>query len=404
MTNYHRIGTFMLVLLWSTGCAPVKKVAPDSSPEKQPLIQVNKLPPPPAKPEAAAKSQRKELLQKRIEAALAHVAKRDIHTTHSSWTVFHGILGVGDHLELVDPKTNKRVRALDVICDSPEKINGLQFLDEHPWGLDVQLGPPGIGQGHQDQYVAELAQQGMPLDRQVLLPRYEKDKLIGRDKHTFKDLVRYVKNRASTKQGQELSWTIMVLSHYEGTNFEWTNRYKEKWHFTDLIRAELDASVEQAACGGTHRLFGLTWALHVHVKKGGKVEGIWKEVADKIKKHEQLAKTNQNPDGTFSTEYICKPNDPNNPADNVRRINTTGHVLEWLALSLTKKELREPWVEDAANGLSLLILGCQGVDLESGSLYHAAHGLQMYYARIWGNPAGSAEKVELPPPPDETEK
>ena len=63
----------------------------------------------------------------------------------------------------------------------------------------------------------------------------------------------------------------------------------------------------------------------------------------------------------------------------------TSH-LEWLALYLPDKELREPWVEDAAAALARLILVSADNAIEGGALYHAAHGLHLYHDRVFGDP------------------
>ncbi len=38
----------------------------------------------------------------------------------------------------------------------------------------------------------------------------------------------------------------------------------------------------------THRLFGLTYALFLHLQSGGKIEGIWSEVKDHLDNHVAL--------------------------------------------------------------------------------------------------------------------
>ena len=82
-----------------------------------------------------------------------------------------------------------------------------------------------------------------------------------------------------------------------------------------------------------------------------------------------------------------------------RRINTTGHVLEWLALAMSTEELKQPWVENAVNRLSLMILGSQGSALDAGSLYHSTHGLHLYYARVFGKREGHSSTPLVPLPP-----
>jgi hypothetical protein len=240
-------------------------------------------------------------------------------------------------------------------------------------------------QGHTDQFVAEMAQIGMKLDRKFLIQGKE---------YTFEDFVRYTKMRARTNQ--ELSWTVLVLAHYYGTDITWTNMHGEKLHYEDLLRAELNEPVERGACGGTHRLFGLTWAYHLHLQKGGKKTAIWQEVEKKIKEYQARAREVQNSDGSFSTDYfVSKANVP----DLGRQIGCTGHILEWLALALTEEELRAPWVQEAVNALVRMLLDSQNRALDGGALYHAAHGLRLYYARAFDDAAARREIAFVPLPP-----
>ena len=51
----------------------------------------------------------------RVEAAIENVRNRELSTNNGFWTVFHGILGLGPSVTLLDPETNRRVNALDHI-------------------------------------------------------------------------------------------------------------------------------------------------------------------------------------------------------------------------------------------------------------------------------------------------
>jgi hypothetical protein len=321
----------------------------------------------------------------RIEAAIEHVRQRELLTTHAFWTIFHGILGLGPGVTLKDAATGQRVNAVEYISGGGE-LRGLRFLPTAD-GLEVQTGPLMVGQGHQDQYVAEMAQWGMPAGQKFLV--------AGRE-YTFLDFVRHAQMRARVTARQELSWTVLVVGQYLSTDIEWTNAAGEKLHFEDLVRYELDASVEQAPCGGTHRLFGLSWVYHLHLAKGGKKEGVWKDVAEKTVKYRDLARKYQNPDGSFSTAFFTGPGNAQVPD---LRINTTGHTLEWLALALPDAELKKPWVQDAANALALMILDQQGGGIDAGSLYHAVHGLLIYYSRVHDRKIFGPHDPPLPLPP-----
>jgi hypothetical protein len=365
-------------LLWCAACAPVDHSASkeEKNPSDQPDIAAEKITvaPKPLEPGPRA----------RIEAAVQNVRDRDLLTTNGFWTVFHGILGLGPSVQLVDPTTLKKFNALDYICKGG-RLEGLDFFPTE-WGLDVRTNGPmgGRGQGHQDYFIAEMAVWDMPMTREF--------RVFGK-KYTFADFVNHTKMRASVTMGQELSWTIVVIGRYLGTDLEWTNGYNEKLRFEDLVRYELDANMSEAACGGTHRLSGLNYVYQLHLKHGGKTEGVWKEVAEKTAKYRDLAKKYQNADGSFSTDFF---NGPANVEDKQRRIYCTGHTLEWLAQALTVEELKEPWMQDAASALSLMILELQGQPIEGGSLYHAVHGLLIYYARVYDRDTLGPPELHIP--------
>jgi hypothetical protein len=264
----------------------------------------------------------------------------------------------------------------------------LQFLPT-PNGIDVETRPGTfISQGHQDQFVAEMVQWGVKPER--------KFKVAGND-YTFMDFIRHTKARASAKANQELEWAILIIGQHFGTDITWKNAAGETVHFEDLVRKELGKSLDNAACGGTHRLFGLSWVYHLHLQKGGQTTGVWQEVADKLDEHKRLARKLQNrSSGLFSTNFFKEAGDA---PDTQLRMNTSGHIFEWLALALTDKELKEPWVTDAANALATMFLDIQGAPMEGGTLYHAVHGLLIYYSRLYGPKwlGPLAPPVPLPP-------
>jgi hypothetical protein len=368
------------ILLTFAGCAPVDHSA--GKDDDQPKDATNVA----AEPLKIAPKPLPPGPRYRIEAAVQNVRERDLLTTNGFWTVFHGILGLGPGVKLVNPLTREKFNALDYICKGG-KLEGLRFLPTE-WGLDVETtGPGGRGQGHQDYFIAEMAVWGMEPSR--------KFRVFGKE-YTFQDFLNHTKMRASVTMNQELSWAIVVIGRYFGTDLEWTNGYGEELRFEDLVRYELDATISEAPCGGTHRLGGLTYVYFLHLEHGGKTEGVWKEVADKIAKYRDLAKKYQNGDGSFSTDFF---NGPGDIEDKQRRIYTTGHTLEWLALTLSDEELKQQWMQDAANALALMILEQQGQPIEGGALYHATHGLLIYYARVYDRETLGPPELHVPPPP-----
>ena len=357
------VGGIATVML-CTACAPVGDPVTEQAPSLvvSDNTNIEQLPTPPVKiPEGLAQ---------RIDAAIQLVEQRDVQISNGFWTVAHGILGMGKELTLYTPETTERVNAIDYICNGGQ-VRGMRFIPTE-YGLDVQNGPMFVGQGHVDQFVAEMVQVGLPVDRKFIVDGKE---------YTFLDFIRQTQARVRVTADQELSWSIVAIGQCLGTDINWTNSFGEELSFEDLVRYELDQNVEQAACGGTHLLFGLFWVYQLHIRNGGQEVGVWKEVADKMTKYQDLARELQNPDGSFSTNSFRGPGDDR---DMKLRISTTGHTLEWLALSMTDAQLQESWVQHAANALALMILEIQDSPMEGGTLYHAVHALRLYAERQEG--------------------
>jgi hypothetical protein len=351
------------------GCAP--STAP--SPAAVTAASASPEPAVPSEP-VERKALAPDILRQRLELAIEHVRSRQLQTTNSFWTVFHGILGLGPNVEIVDTNTQAKTRALTYIFSGDKRfgeIRGARFVPTAD-GLDVTIGPTHVGQGHQDQFIAEIAQWGVPKETPVVV--------FGKQ-YSMMDFVKEA--MAHSRIGQELSWSTVVIASYVGTDAEWTNRFGEKLTFDQLLESEWKASIEQAACGGTHRLFGMTWCYFTHKRNGGDVEkGIWKNVKEKLDAHVELARKHQNPDGSFSSNYF-RPGSSTSLSD---RLASSGHIFEWLASHLPDEVVREPWMQDACMSVSLMILDAKNLPMESGALYHATHGLITYHQRLFKSP------------------
>lgn len=381
MRQYMRwiVRVILLGAVTAGGCAPVDDAG--SQPSAAAGTEHLAVAPRPEK----ATSGPRDPFRERLEAAIQHVEARDLQTSFGFWTIFHGILGQGFQTTLFDPETGRRFNALDYISKGGQ-LRGLVFIPT-PHGLDVQMGPQYVGQGHQDQFVAEMAQWGMKADWPLV---------VHGKNYTFMDFVRNSQMRARVTADQELSWTILVVAHYLGLELTWTNQFNERLSLEDMLRYELAQPITQAACGGTHRLFGLSWVYHLHRARGGAVTGVWKDIDDFTIKHIDLIRRFQNSDGSLSARYFAGPGQP---TDVTEGISTTGHTVEWLALALSDAELRAPWMQAAVNRLALMMLDMRDVAVDGGALYHALHGLKIYHARVFAPASVGTDAMPIPPHP-----
>ncbi len=121
MSESRAVHLAYLLALAAAGCSP--HVEEDRG---EPTVERIGLPMPAPRAAAAVNSS----LSHRIEAALKNVRDRDLLTTNSFWTIFHGILGSGPEATLLDPLTHRRVNAIDYICqggsNSRRELNSLK--------------------------------------------------------------------------------------------------------------------------------------------------------------------------------------------------------------------------------------------------------------------------------------
>jgi hypothetical protein len=317
-----------------------------------------------------------------------HLNLRD----HAAWQIVHGALAFQRSYKV--DKDGELVSVVDYLL-AGGRMKGWNF---EPGVLDTNSGRRGLraileqgsktGQGHSDQWLGYLSGCGLTPDQTIK---------VGDDTYTMADLVQQVEWDVPRNVLREYSWTLMGLTAYRRTDYEWTASDGQKWNIAKLVEIEAGHDLAESPCGGTHRLYGLTLAFNRHLEQGGKIEGPWKLTDDKIKEAIKNARMYQNPDGTFSTNYFQRTG---RSPDLAQNLGTTGHILEFLTLAMTDEQLREPWVQRAALSLCDIFRRTKDVPLECGALYHAAHGLVLYRERMFGTrtfPSASESAITKTP-------
>ena len=121
----------------------------------------------------------------------------------------------------------------------------------------------GVGlQGHMGQFLAMLAQCQVSPDYPIR---------VGKREFTIEDLIEAEKETCYPKS--ELTFKLIALMHYLDSDDTWVNDQGAKWDIPRLIREELAQPIRGAACGGTHRLSGLSLAARTRVRRGEPLDG-----------------------------------------------------------------------------------------------------------------------------------
>ena len=320
-----------------------------------------------------------------IDKLVAQTLRRELRnrglstSTNGAWQIFHGILAYGRDFQVETP--DGPVQAIEYFasggtCDGFRPMPGDRLPSDQPdqarrTGLRVAMEPDTkIGQGHRDQWLAVLAQAGLQLDDPWM---------VGEQRFTIDDWLRQAELDVPLNYEAEFSWTLIPLSLYRPTDYRWTARDGEVWSTELLLESEVRGDLEASVCGGTHRAIGIAYAVRNRLTESAAMTSVWMEAQQHLQNAVELARANQNPDGSFSTAYFHRTGWC---SDMGEMLGTTGHVLEFLAIAGDDEIVRADWVQRTARRLCQILDTLQGVDLECGVLYHALHGLARYQERL----------------------
>ena len=317
------------------------------------------------------KSPRLQRLRVRIAQTLAMYQRRPMNTSHHSpWEIMHGFVGFGIPTKIrAGGPRGELVNAIGWM-NSGGRCRGqvmLTLRDEKPHALY------GVGlQGHSAQYLAILAQCRVSAKSPLLL---------GGRNFTVADLIDDEKLNCRT--GTELTFALIGLAHYLPTDAVWRSSDGEMWSLDRLMQEEINQPIRTAPCGGTHRLFSLAYGCQRRLRATGELDGVYQRANIYVREYQNLTlRRLQNRDGSFSTEWFKYPDNREDDVD--RKVQTTGHILEWLVASLDQERLYENRIIAAAEFIATALAREPGRNWKDGPLGHALHSLSIYQERVWG--------------------
>jgi hypothetical protein len=310
-----------------------------------------------------------DALRQQLDKVIELTGRRHMSPqVNNAWQIIHGMLAYGDKLQLnVDGKI---VPGMEWLFNGGE-MRGWQLVPGEKGLKDVEEPGSKSGEGHDDQWLGYFAQSGVPLEAKI--------KVRGQE-FTVNDLV--TQAQWDVREGMEATWTLMAFSVFLPLETRWPARDGGEWSIERLLKMECEQDLASSTCGGTHRMYGIASALNRHLDERGELTGVWKLADEKIQDALADAREYQQPDGGFSINYFQRSS---NSPDIGLRINTTGHVLEFVCLALSDSELQQPWVRRAVVYLASLLEQTADVPVECGGLYHAIHGLMLYRLRRFGS-------------------
>ncbi len=309
-------------------------------------------------------------LRDRIRLCLTQYYQRPENITQRSpWGVMHSLIAFGIDTEVI--ADNQRVNAIGWLCYN-RPCRGMQLLQLEDGRVAPRNGP-GY-QGHEGQLLSMLALSRVKSDYPM--------RVEGKDL-TVQDLIEYEKWTCRPKT--ELTFKLIGLAHYLPSDATWKSKWGEQWSIPRLIKEELAQPINGACCGGTHRLIGYSMAAQVRRKRGEPMDGQWLRAEKYVDNYHKYIIKLQNRDGSFSTSWLQKRDDS---GDLERRIQTSGHILEFLVFSLPAEELTDPRIVAAVDYLNNAMLSTRKDEAEIGPRGHALRALALYNERVFGDKPG----------------
>ena len=319
-------------------------------------------------PEQIAITPQVEAMKPSIASVLRyHYARPENMARRSPWGTFHLMLPFGTDAQVLSG--NRRYNTVSWLCGN-FPCHGQRLMTTTRSGRIFARQGVGL-QGHQGQFLAMLAQVNVGTEQALK---------VGRQEFTVEDLIRA--EMADCREGNELTFALIGLSHYIPTDTYWTASDGKQWNFDTLIKNELAQPIVGAACGGTHRLMSFSYALRQRKLEGLPIEGQWQRAETFIGDFVDYAWTLQNPDGSFSTDWFEGRAD-NRDID--RKIQTSGHILEWLIFTTDKSQLQDERFVRGINFLTNAFSRYRSRDWKPGPKGHVLRALSLYYRRVYGD-------------------
>ncbi len=289
------------------------------------------------------------------------------------WALMHASLPFGVESEVI--AGNRRVNTLGWMCFNGNCARQRMFQPTKR-GFRPNVGP-GV-QGHDGQFLAILAQSRVQSDYPIK---------IGSRKYTIEDLVKY--EMATCREHSELTFKLIGLSYYLEADATWRDNRGRKWNLEKMVADELSQPINGVACGGSHRLMGLSYALIERKREGLPITGAWARAEKYLNDYVNYTMTLQNPDGSFSTNWF---EGRGNKPDMERKVQTTGHMLEWLIYTLPDDNLRSERIQISIEYLLDSVGKKPSYDWPIGPRGHALRALTLYNERIFGAEQGQLKQ------------
>ena len=358
--------------------AEVDVASPETPPQSAPDIRLfapgtNIVPldslPPIARSSGRSRPRSVLAMRRSLDRCLSQHESQRLNTEDDScWSVMHHFLGWGSRtqIEIGSGRRAKLTNAIQWVSRN-QPCGGRRLMFVREGRLSVRQGP-GY-QGHPGQFLAMLGQTRIDSAQRLY---------VGRAAFTVADLIAEEQKTCSAKV--ELTFKLLGLIHYLPTDTAWRTDQGETWSMERLLLSEVTEPINGVACGGTHRLMAISVAVERRQREQKPMTGVWQQAQSYVRQYHRYTASLQNSDGSFSSDWFKRRSDW---GDRDRRLQTTGHIGEWLVRTVPTEELYVAPTVTAVNFLTHHLSRHRFHEWEVGPKGHAIRALRLYRQRVF---------------------
>lgn len=326
--------------------------------------------------------------------------------------VEHALRTWGAQIEFSTPELISGPHMVEFLTDSSVYLRSWgdgnsPILQPDPQGIAIRWGSDRSASVHHDHLLASLTEAGVALDTPVFTPR---------GRRQFRDVLRHALADFRLDE-RETEWSVMAFGFWlapQGT---------ASWHNADGRAVSMDLLAErlmrshrkQGVCLGTHRAFSLVALLRLDESSRQRLitEETRKQTLAWLAGVRDLICLAQSPDGSWPPDWTdgAAAASRVNPLEKPhRRVISTGHHLEWLAIAPQDLHPPREQIRRAAAWAIRNTVDTPQSEIDANYTFysHVANGLALWRkttpARFWTdwrNSHPEAEVLEVLPDHDQ---
>ncbi len=158
--------------------------------------------------------------------------------------------------------------------------------------------------------------------------------------------------KAACRADANMALTLVGLSFYAHAKDQWRNDRREMWSIDKMVASELNRSIDQGTSDVTDWLLGLTSAVQLYAEDGVRFSPSIALAKKQVLTYHEFVMSIQNEQGLWHPHFFLYKGTSD---DFYGTLHASGHIMRFLACSLSDKELTEPKMVEAVRSLTAKI-------------------------------------------------